>query len=229
VNRHSDRLTKVRARIAQACRKVGRDPAEVALLAVSKLHPASAVESLHACGQRSFGENRLQEALPKLHDLRGLEIDWHFIGPVQSNKTRDIAAHFNWVQSVDREKILRRLAAQRPADLPPLNVCLQVNIDREPQKAGLAPAELEEMASLAESLEGIRLRGLMCIPRLTADRDSTLGSFEATRTLFRRLLGSGHALDTLSMGMSADLELAIEAGSTMVRVGTDLFGKRPEG
>lgn len=225
---HSDHLASVRARIAQACRKTGRDPAEVTLLAVSKLHPASAVEALYACGQRSFGENRLQEALPKLDQLRDLEIDWHFIGPVQSNKTRDVAARFDWVQSVDREKILRRLATQRPAGLPPLNVCLQVNIDHEPQKAGLEPAELEEMTRLAEGLERIRLRGLMCIPRLTTDRDATRRSFAATRSLFQRLRASGHALDTLSMGMSADLELAIEAGSTMVRVGTDLFGKRPD-
>lgn len=224
----SDRLRRVRKRIDDACAKAGRNAGEVALLAVSKRHPASAVRDLFAAGQRRFGENLLQEALTKQRALDDLDVEWHFIGTIQSNKTRDIAAHFDWVQSVDRAKILQRLSDQRPVDRPDLNICLQVNIDREPQKGGVEPERLDNLVALAESLPGIRLRGLMCIPRLSGDADRTRRSMARLRELHADLRRRGHALDTLSMGMSADLEIAISEGSTMVRVGTDLFGARPD-
>lgn len=227
MNVHLNRLQNVRSRIAAACEKSGRDPGSVRLLAVSKQQAAEAIRGLHECGQREFGENRLQEALDKQALLGDLDLCWHFIGPVQSNKTGDIAARFSWVQSVDREKILRRLGAQRPAELPPLNICLQVNIDREPQKAGVAPETLPALAALAAGQPGLRLRGLMCIPALTEDEDRTRDSFSRVAALARDLAERGFELDTLSMGMSGDLEAAIECGSTLVRVGTDLFGPRP--
>jgi pyridoxal phosphate enzyme (YggS family) len=220
------RWSAVQHRISEACRKLGRARETVTLLAVGKQHPASAIAALHGLGQRAFGENRVPEALAKQAELAGLEIDWHFIGPVQSNKTSDLAAHFQWVQSVDREKILRRLNDQRPDHLPPLNICLQVNIDNEPQKAGLAAAELPAMARLASSLPRLQLRGLMCIPEAGASAVHTRASFAQLRALYETLRSQGLGLDTLSMGMSADLELAIAEGSTMIRVGTDLFGER---
>jgi pyridoxal phosphate enzyme (YggS family) len=226
MNVHLERLENVQNRIAKACSAVGRDPSEISLLAVSKTHPASALRELHALGQHRFGENRLQEALPKLAQLADLNLEWHFIGAVQSNKTREIASHFDWVQSVDREKILLRLAAHRPAEMPPLNICLQVNIDREPQKAGLSPEAVPEMAALAGKAGRLRLRGLMCLPRLSSDPDALAGSFRAMQELYAALRATGHSLDTLSMGMSGDLEVAIGNGSTMLRVGTDLFGPR---
>jgi len=220
------RLETVRARIGTACRDTGREVTGVRLLAVSKTQPADALRRLHGCGQKAFGENRVQEALPKQGALADLDIEWHFIGPVQSNKTRELAEHFDWVQSVDREKILRRLADQRAADLPPLNVCLQVNIDREPQKAGLPPESVAQLARLAAGMPRIRLRGLMAIPELNPDPDQVRDSFRRMRALFDSLCAAGVDMDTLSMGMSGDLELAIAEGSTMVRVGTDLFGPR---
>lgn len=227
MNTELQRLTQLRERVAAACRAAGRDPAEVRILAVSKQQPPELIRRFHALGQRAFGENRLQEALAKQEQLADLDIEWHFIGPVQSNKTHELAERFQWVQSVDRAKVLQRLSAQRMADLPPLNICLQVNIDDEPQKAGLAPAELPAMAAQASSAPGIRLRGLMAIPQLTEDANRTRDSFQRMRGLFEQLRAAGHPLDTLSLGMSGDLELAIAEGSTMVRVGTDLLGPRP--
>jgi len=221
-----DRLQKVRRRIAKACTDAGRQADEVSLLAVSKWHPAENVRLFNDLGIRSFGENQLQEALGKQQQLTGLDIEWHFIGTVQSNKTRAIAENFQWVQSVDREKILNRLAAQRPVQLKPLNICLQVNIDLEPQKAGASPADILQLAAAAKRLDNIRLRGLMAIPRLTPDAEEQRRSFRKVRELFEMLNNEGHGIDTLSMGMSADLEAAIAEGSTMVRIGTDLFGTR---
>lgn len=221
-------LENVRLRLEKACNDAGRPPGSVALLAVGKKHPAQALRAIHAQGQRHFGENEVQEAIKKQSDLADLDITWHFIGNIQSNKTRVISTHFHWVQSVDREKILRRLSSQRPADAAPLNVCLQVNIDAEPQKGGLAPDELKDLARLAQALPGIRLRGLMCIPKVTENEDATRDSFRRTRALYDDLREQGVGLDTLSMGMSGDLELAVLEGSTMVRIGTDIFGPRTE-
>ncbi len=212
--------------IDSACADAGRDAASVRLLAVSKRHPVAAIRKLQAQGQLAFGENYVDEALEKQAALADVDIEWHYIGPIQSNKTRDLAAHFQWVQSVDREKILKRLSAQRPDDLPPMNICLQVNVDAEPQKAGAAPADLPGLAELAGGLPGLRLRGLMCIPRATDSITQTRASFARTRECFEALCVAGHELDTLSMGMSGDIAPAIAEGSTMVRVGTALFGPR---
>ena len=226
MNDAHERLKSVQLRIRKACIAVGRQAGEVSLLAVSKRQAAGKVIALNRSGVFSFGENQLQEALHKQLELTGLDLQWHFIGTVQSNKTRAIAEHFQWVQSVDRPKVLKRLAAQRPASLQPLNVCLQVNIDREPQKAGASPEEILQLATLAQSLDNIKLRGLMAIPRMTHDPSEQHDSFSRVKSLFEKLKNAGHNIDTLSMGMSSDLEIAISEGSTMVRIGTDLFGKR---
>jgi pyridoxal phosphate enzyme (YggS family) len=222
------KLTSVRQRIEAAARAAGRSPEEIALIGVSKRQPGDAIRVLYAAGQRAFGENYLQEALDKQSALGDLAIDWHFIGPTQSNKTRSIAEHFDWVHSVDRLKIAQRLSEQRPEDQGPLNICLQVNIDEEGSKSGIPPAELEQLASQVMHLPRLSLRGLMAIPAPRDDYASQLATFTQVRELFERLKsGTGLAsLDTLSMGMSGDLEAAIAAGATMVRIGTDLFGAR---
>ena len=221
-------LHNVRTRVAEACEKAGRDPAEVRVLAVSKKHPASRIRDLYALGQRAFGENYVQEALAKQARLAGADIEWHFIGPLQSNKTREVAEHFAWVQSADRTKIMRRLSSQRPENLPPLNICIQVNIDREPQKAGVLPEEAEDLVRLAEALPNLRMRGLMAIPRMGSDEYDPTDSYRRMYELFQELQNTGIEMDTLSMGMSADLEQAVQQGSTMVRIGTDLLGPRPD-
>jgi pyridoxal phosphate enzyme (YggS family) len=226
MNDLKEQLDKVRSRIAVACQGAGRDGDAVALLAVSKQQPAGRIRELFVAGQRHFGENYLQEALLKQAQLADLDIAWHFIGPLQSNKTREVAQNFSWVQSADRARLLQRLSDQRPPALPPLNICLQVNIDDEPQKAGAAPAEVTELAQLANRLPGLKLRGLMAIPGVAANGATQPESFARMKRLFDDLLARGLKIDTLSMGMSADLETAIEAGSTLVRVGTDLFGPR---
>jgi len=226
MNNLIDGLNSVRLRIAKACANAGRRADEVSLLAVSKRHPAGNVRSLYSLGVKTFGENQLQEALGKQQELTDLDLEWHFIGTIQSNKTRAIAENFHWVQSVDRPKILERLAAQRPVRSEPLNVCLQVNVDLEPQKGGAAPGEVLQLAAIAQDLDNIRLRGLMAIPRLTSDVEEQRQSFRKVKSLFEMLRSEGHDLDTLSMGMSADLETAIAEGSTMVRIGTDIFGVR---
>jgi pyridoxal phosphate enzyme (YggS family) len=226
-NELATRLDSVRKRMEQACADSGRPIESVALLAVSKRQPVEAIAALHGLGQKDFGENRLQEALSKQDALADRNITWHFIGPVQSNKTRDIAQHFDWVQSVDRPKIVQRLQEQRPDTLPPLNVCLQVNIDDEPQKAGATVAALPDLAAQVAACSRLRLRGLMCLPERVDEPARTLDSFRRVGVLAEQLRENGHDLDTLSMGMSGDLELAIEAGSTLIRVGTDLFGPRP--
>ncbi|MBS1185559.1 MAG: hypothetical protein H6R09_1160 [Proteobacteria bacterium] len=220
------RLHAVRARIAGAVAEAGRDAASVCLLAVSKTFDAAAVRELAACGQREFGENYLQEALEKQAALRDLPLVWHFIGPIQSNKTRAIAEAFNWVHSVDRLKIAERLSAQRPGGLPPLQVCIEVNVSGEASKGGVTAAELPALADAMAALPSLQLRGLMAIPAPTPEMASQRAAFRQVREAFDALRARGHALDTLSMGMSADLEAAILEGATIVRVGTALFGER---
>ena len=226
MNESLERLNLVQQRVEKACLSSGREPEEVSLLAVSKWHPAEKITELNKLGVRSFGENQLQEALIKQRELTELDLQWHFIGVLQSNKTRAIAENFHWVQSVDRPKILNRLSMQRPVSLGPINVCLQVNIDREPQKSGADPEQILQLATLANGLDNIKLRGLMAIPKVTTDSEEQHDSFRRVRVLFEMLKSEGHEVDTLSMGMSSDLEIAIAEGSTMVRIGTDLFGKR---
>ena len=220
------KLESINARIASACAKVQRPVTSVRILAVSKRQTVAAIRQLHAAGQVAFAENYVQEALEKQAGLQDLALEWHFIGPVQSNKTQEIANSFNWVQSIDREKIASRLSRQRPGGMPRLNVCIQVNIDREEQKSGANPDEVLQLARLASALPGLTLRGLMAIPRASSTPDQTLQSFRNVKRLFDQLQDAGLPVDTLSMGMSADLELAVAAGSTMVRIGTDLFGPR---
>ncbi|EKT4484676.1 YggS family pyridoxal phosphate-dependent enzyme [Pseudomonas putida] len=222
----ADNLSAISARIASAAQAAGRDPASVQLLAVSKTKPASAIREIHAAGVRDVGENYLQEALTKQQALSDLPLIWHFIGPIQSNKTKAIAEHFDWVHSVDRLKIAQRLSDQRPAGLPPLNLCLQVNVSGEDSKSGCAPADLPALAKAVAGLPNLRLRGLMAIPEPTDDRAAQEAAFARLRQLQESL---GLGLDTLSMGMSHDLEAAIAQGATWVRIGTALFGARDYG
>ncbi|HEY9146300.1 MAG TPA: YggS family pyridoxal phosphate-dependent enzyme [Thiobacillus sp.] len=220
------RLHAVQAQVARAAEEAGRDAAEVTLLAVSKTFDAAAVRRLAACGQREFGENYLQEALDKQAALRDLPLEWHFIGPIQSNKTRAIAENFSWVHSVDRLKIAERLSVQRPAGLPPLQVCIEVNVSGEASKGGVAPAELPALAAAVAALPGLRLRGLMAIPAPASGVAAQRAAFRQVRELYDALRARGLALDTLSMGMSGDLGAAILEGATIVRIGTALFGER---
>lgn len=220
------RLQAVQTRIAHACGEAGRDPATVQLLAVSKTFGAAAVRALAAAGQGAFGENYVQEAVEKRAALADLPLVWHFIGPIQSNKTRPIAENFAWVHGVDRLKVAERLSAQRPPGLPSLQVCLEVNISGEASKGGVSPAELPALADAVARLPALRLRGLMAIPAPTPDAAAQRAAFRRVRELFDALKARGHELDTLSMGMSADLEAAILEGATIVRVGTALFGER---
>ena len=219
-------LQHVRARIATACQRAGRGVEEVTLLAVSKTFGADAVRAAAAAGQRAFGENYIQEGVEKIAALRDLGLMWHCIGPIQSNKTRLVAEHFDWVHTVDRLKIAERLSAQRPADRPPLNVCIQVNIDGGANKSGVAPGEALALARAVAALPQLKLRGLMSIPEIAPDFEAARAVHAGARALFDQLNADGLGLDTLSMGMSDDLEAAIAAGSTMVRVGTAIFGSR---
>ena len=219
----ADNLSAISARIASAAQAAGRDPASVQLLAVSKTKPASAIREIHAAGVRDVGENYLQEALNKQQALSDLPLIWHFIGPIQSNKTKAIAEHFDWVHSVDRLKIAQRLSEQRPAGLAPLNICLQVIVSGEDSKSGCAAADLPALAKAVAALPNLRLRGLMAIPEPTDDRAAQEAAFATLRKLQEDL---GLGLDTLSMGMSHDLEAAIAQGATWVRIGTALFGAR---
>lgn len=222
----STNLQAVRARIRAAAQACGRRPEEVALVAVSKTWPAAAVREAAAAGQRAFGENYVQEGCAKAEALAELGLEWHFIGPLQSNKTRLVASYFDWVHSVDRLKIAERLSAQRDIHRPPLNVCIQVNVSGEASKSGVAPADVAALARAVAGLPRLRLRGLMCIPEPTQDPAVLAARFGVLRTLRVSLADEGLALDTLSMGMSHDLEAAIAAGATMVRVGTAIFGER---
>lgn len=219
-------LQTVLQRVAQACKACGRDPSEVALLAVSKTFGPDAVRAAAAAGQQSFGENYIREAVDKMAALTDLGLEWHCIGPIQANKTRLVAENFAWAQTVDRLRVAQRLSEQRPAHLPPLQVCLQVNVDGGTTKSGVTPDELPDLAHAVAGLPGLRLRGLMCIPDPLPDPRAMVGVFARARALYDGLRSGGLALDTLSMGMSGDLEQAIEAGSTMVRVGTAIFGTR---
>jgi len=212
--------------MAAAVKNAGRTDGEVRLLAVSKLQPEEKIRSLFAAGQRDFGENYVQEAVQKQLLLADLDICWHFIGPLQSNKTREVAGHFSWVQSVDREKLLRRLSAQRQPGLPPLNICLQVNISAETSKSGCLPQEVPALAREIAALPNLRLRGLMAIPAASDDPAQQRRPLAALRELLERLRAEHPALDTLSMGMSGDMDAAIREGATIVRIGTALFGPR---
>lgn len=222
----SDNLQAVRARIERAARGAGRDPDSVALLAVSKTHPAGAVEEAFAAGQPAFGENYVQEALDKMAALGRLQIDWHMIGPLQSNKTRRVAERFGWVHTLDRGKIARRLSQQRPAGLLPLNVLIQVNVSGESSKSGVSPVDAIALAQVVARLPGLRLRGLMAIPEPGGEMVLQRARFGAVHQLFQTLRAGGLPLDTLSMGMSDDLEAAIAEGATLVRVGSAIFGQR---
>ena len=222
----ADNIGLVSQRIRAAADAVQRDASSIHLLAVSKTKPAQAVREAYAAGLRDFGENYLQEALGKQAELTDLPLSWHFIGPIQSNKTRAIAEHFAWVHSVDRLKIAQRLSEQRPADLPPLNICIQVNVSGEASKSGCTPADLPALAMAISALPRLKLRGLMAIPEPTEDRAEQDAAFATVRDLQASL---NLALDTLSMGMSHDLESAIAQGATWVRIGTALFGARDYG
>lgn len=217
--------------MAAACSQAERDVTTVTLLAVSKTFGPEAVADALAAGQTAFGENYIQEGVEKILALRashpGARMQWHCIGPVQSNKTRLVAAHFDWVQSVDRLRIAQRLSEQRPADLPPLQVCLQINVDGGANKAGVEPDELLALAQAVVALPNLRLRGLMCIPEPSEGFEAQRALFARAKGLFDDLNDRGFGLDTLSMGMSDDLDAAIAAGSTMVRVGRAVFGHRP--
>jgi len=220
-------LQAVRERIAAACLAAGRQTGSVSLLAVSKTWPASAVRDAASAGQVAFGENYVQEALDKIAALGDLALEWHFIGPLQSNKTRAVAENFSWVHSVDRLKIAERLAAQRPPSLPPLNVCLQVNVSGETSKSGCTPSEAPALAAAVARLPGLRLRGLMTIPEPTDDAALQRRRFATLRTTLEAIgKATGREFDTLSMGMSDDLEAAIMEGASIVRIGTAIFGER---
>jgi pyridoxal phosphate enzyme (YggS family) len=223
-------LQTVRKELENACLQAGRAPGSVALLAVSKTHGPEMVVQAARAGQQAFGENYLQEAQAKMLAVAALApelaLEWHFIGPIQSNKTRPIAEQFAWVHSVDREKIAQRLSEQRPAGMPPLNICLQINISGEDSKSGVAPQEALALARRVASLPNVRLRGLMAVPEPCEDPATQREPFRQLCKLAAEISASGIPLDTLSMGMSADLEAAVAEGSTMVRIGTAIFGKR---
>ncbi|UGQ47132.1 YggS family pyridoxal phosphate-dependent enzyme [Massilia endophytica] len=223
-------LQAVASAIVAAAAEAGRRPDSVRLLAVSKTFGPDAVEAAAAAGQRAFGENYVQEGVDKIRTLRETlphaALEWHFIGPIQSNKTRPIAEHFDWVHTVEREKIAQRLSEQRPAGLGPVNICLQVNISGEASKSGVAPQEVADLARKVASLPNLQLRGLMAIPEPTDDESQQRTAFRAMRELFDGLRADGLALDTLSMGMSADMRAAILEGATIVRVGSAIFGAR---
>jgi pyridoxal phosphate enzyme (YggS family) len=222
----ADNLQRVGARIAHAAQACGRAADGITLLAVSKTQNAEAVREAYAEGQSDFGENYIQEAVDKMAALADLPLRWHCIGPIQSNKTRLVAAHFDWVHSVDRLKIAQRLSEQRPPEKAALQVCIQVNIDGGPSKAGVTPDAALELARQIQGLPHLQLRGLMTIPEPASDFAAALAVHQQAQALFNTLNAQGLSLDTLSMGMTADIEAAVQAGSTMVRVGTAIFGKR---
>ncbi len=219
-------LTAVTDRIRVAEHQAHRTPQSVTLLAVSKTKPAALIEAASAAGQRCFGENYAQEAVEKAEALKHLNLEWHFIGPIQSNKTRGLATHMDWVHTVEREKIARRLNDQRPDDMAPLNICLQVNISGEASKAGILSTEVLTLANAISALPKLRLRGLMAIPAPSEGIDAQRRPFKALKDIWDELKGTYPELDTLSMGMSGDLEAAVLEGATIVRIGTDVFGAR---
>jgi len=220
-------LAAVRTRIAAAAGRAGRDPKDILLVAVSKTQPPAAVAAAWAAGHREFGENYLQDALPKLDAFAEQGTVWHFIGALQSNKTRAVAERFQWVHTVDRESLAQRLSEQRPAMLPPLEICLQVNVSGESSKGGIAPERLPELAAAVSGLPRLKLRGLMVIPAPVRDMEAQRAPLRQLRELLEDLNARGHRLDTLSMGMTDDLEAAVLEGSTLLRIGTAIFGPRP--
>lgn len=222
----AERLQAVQASIRAAERSAGRNPGEVSLLAVSKAHPAADIRAAFAAGQCLFGENYLQECLEKQAELANLDIEWHFIGPIQSNKTQAIARSFAWIHSIDRLKIAQRLNDARPAHLPPLQVCIQVNVSAEESKSGALPDEATALACAITALPRLTLRGLMAIPAPTSDIELQRRQFRMVRSLFELLRQHGHKLDTLSIGMSEDYPSAIAEGATIVRIGSAIFGPR---
>jgi len=222
----SEGLQAITTRISAAATAAGRALEDIQLVAVSKTFPPEDIRAAFACGQRAFGESYVQEALEKINDLNDLPLEWHFIGPIQSNKTRAIAETFQWVHSVDRLRVAQRLSDARPALLPPLQVCLQVNISGEASKSGVASAEVALLAEQVSHLSNVRLRGLMTVPRPTDDQEAQRAAFRSMRELLGSLRARGIALDTLSMGMSDDLEAAIQEGATIIRVGRAIFGER---
>src|SRR5512139_2458625 len=221
-----ERLASVRARIEAAAGRAGRDPAGIRLLAVSKQQPVEAVAAAADAGQREFGENYAREGVAKIEALRERGLTWHFIGQLQANKTREVAEHFQWVHTVDRERIATRLDAQRPHYAGPLDVLLQVRLGDEPGKGGVEPSDLPRLAEFVAGLPRLRLRGLMCIPPPATDESAQRVPFAKLRRLLEELNARGHSLDTLSMGMSADLEAAVLEGATLLRIGTAVFGPR---
>jgi PLP dependent protein len=224
----AERLARLHDHIAVTARRYGRDPAGVGIVAVSKRQPADVIRTAAAAGHTDFGENYVQEALDKIDDLASeTGLSWHFIGPIQSNKTRPVAEHFAWVHSLERDKTAHRLSEQRPPQLPPLNVCIQVNLSGETSKAGVIPQALPALAATLSELPRLRLRGLMTLPAPETDFERQRVPFRQLRALLDELNLAGHALDTLSMGTSADFEAAIAEGATLVRIGTGLFGPRP--
>ena len=222
----ADNIARVQAQMAAACQTTGRTPGSVQLLAVSKTCGPDAVRQAHAAGLTAFGENYIQEAVDKITALRDLPLVWHCIGPIQSNKTRLVAEHFDWVHSIDRLKIAQRLSEQRPEHLPPLQVCIQVNVDGGDTKSGVSPEELPALAQAVAALPRLQLRGLMTIPEPAETPEQMRAVHAQAQALLESLRQQGLPLDTLSMGMSADMTAAIAEGSTMVRVGTAIFGQR---
>jgi pyridoxal phosphate enzyme (YggS family) len=230
IGTHSERVEGLRARIKAAALRAGRDPASVTLVAVGKGHPAAALQAARASGITDFGESYVQEALEKMDALGNPPgVTWHFIGRLQSNKTRAVAGRFDWVHGVDRLQIAHRLSAQRPSHARPLNVCLQVRVADESTKGGVAPDDLPLLAAEVARLERLKLRGLMCLPPESQNTDTQRSWFRQLRTLLETLNQGGLGLDTLSMGMSGDFESAVEEGATHIRIGTALFGERPSG
>lgn len=226
MNNLHERFQQVRREIAEAERQFGRKPGSVKLLAVSKTRAAGDVLALAQLGVSDFGENYVQEARAKIGQLSGQSLTWHFIGPIQSNKTRQVAEHFDWVHSVDRIKVARRLNAARPAHLPPLNICIQVNVDAESTKSGIDPNEVEQLAGEVLPLSRLNLRGLMALPAPTEDFSEQRRGFLRTRRLQEQLTDKGYRLDTLSMGTTNDMRAAVAEGATIIRIGTALFGPR---
>ena len=222
----ADNLQAVQARIRDAAAMAGRSPESVRLLAVSKTWPLASVVDAADAGQRAFGENYVQEGIDKLTAIAGRNLEWHFIGPLQSNKTKPVAEHFDWVHSIERLKVAERLSAQRPAYLPPLQVCVQVNVSGEASKSGCAPGEALALCRAVAVLPGLRLRGLMAIPEPTDDPAAQRAAFRRVREIHDNIRAAGLPLDTLSMGMSHDLEAAVAEGATIVRIGTAIFGER---
>ena len=222
----NQRLQAVNDKISEAEAKFEREPGSVSLLAVSKTHPAETIIEAYKAGQRSFGENYLQHAVPKIQELGDYDIEWHFIGPLQSNKTRPVAENFHWVHSIDREKIAQRLSDQKPEGKAPINICIQVNVSDEDTKSGVDLDDVESLAQAIKDLPGVKLRGLMAIPEITFDVELQRSNFRKLREKYDELNSKGFELDALSMGMSDDMESAVAEGSTMVRIGTAIFGAR---